>query len=84
MEQFFQALEEAIAEKNQVATLATSANLQRLLWQHNVKEEQILYPMADQILSNKDAMVTRMTSFNTEPFHGANTQARSARPDTAL
>jgi iron-sulfur cluster repair protein YtfE (RIC family) len=51
---------EAAARQDQEAFLGGTDTLQILISQHNMKEEQILYPMTDQVLSDSAAMVETM------------------------
>jgi hemerythrin-like domain-containing protein len=58
-----QAMELAIAEQDADAYLGLAETMLMLLRQHNMKEEQILYPMADQTLAdNASAMVREMAA----------------------
>lgn len=66
MEELFQALENAIRRQSRSPALSNAAALQTILQQHNVKEEQILYPMADQILPEWEVIVAEMACFDPE------------------
>ncbi len=52
-------LEKALEDKNKEEFLSIGESLMILIQQHNMKEEQILYPMSDQHLEG-DAMVEKM------------------------
>ncbi|WP_303907852.1 hemerythrin domain-containing protein [Thiohalomonas denitrificans] len=51
MRQLFQQMRDAVAEKDVDAYLGAGETLLILMQQHNSKEEQILYPMTDQVLA---------------------------------
>jgi hemerythrin-like domain-containing protein len=53
-------LEKALEEKNKEEFLSVGESLMILIQQHNMKEEQILYPMTDQHLPS-DEMVEKMS-----------------------
>ncbi len=53
-------MEEAIRNKNKDEFLSLGESLMILIQQHNMKEEQILYPMSDQNL-NAEEMVEKMS-----------------------
>ncbi len=53
-------LEEAIKTRDKDTFLSVGESLMILIQQHNMKEEQILYPMSDQHL-NSEQMVGRMS-----------------------
>ena len=51
----------AVAAGNQNAYLGLSETLNMLMQQHNLKEENMLYPMSDQVLSNsRDDLIRSM------------------------
>jgi len=52
-------MEEALERRNKEEFLSLGESLMILIQQHNMKEEQILYPMSDQNL-NSDEMVSKM------------------------
>lgn len=52
-------MEKALEEKNKEEFLSLGESLMILIQQHNMKEEQILYPMSDQNL-NSEEMVGKM------------------------
>jgi hemerythrin-like domain-containing protein len=54
-------LEEALKKKSKEEFLSVGDSLMVLLQQHNMKEEQILYPMSDQHL-DREEMVQRLAS----------------------
>ena len=56
-------LEKAVNEKNKDEFLSVGESLMILIQQHNMKEEQILYPMSDQHLES-DSVVERMDELN--------------------
>ena len=64
------AMEGALARKDAQAYLGLSESLLMLMRQHNMKEEQILYPMADQALAAEtDQLVQTMKQVDTlEPL----------------
>jgi hemerythrin-like domain-containing protein len=56
-----QGMTDALASRNADVYLGLAETLLMLLRQHNTKEEQILYPMADQALAdNAGVMVLEM------------------------
>ncbi len=61
MTDLFNQMTEAIARKDTDAYLGDADTLLIIMQQHNVKEEQMLYQMADQVLvSNLDELLGRM------------------------
>ena len=54
-----QGMADALASRNANAYLGLAETLLMLLRQHNMKEEQILYPMADQALSDGAGVMVR-------------------------
>jgi hemerythrin-like domain-containing protein len=61
MRETLQAMGETIASRNADAYLGLAETLLMLMRQHNMKEEQILYPMADQVLADTAGdMVSQM------------------------
>ncbi len=54
-------LEKALETKNKEEFLSAGESLMILIQQHNMKEEQILYPMSDQHLSSEE-MVEKMSA----------------------
>ena len=58
-----QGMEQALAKQDADNYLGLAESMLMLLRQHNMKEEQILYPMADQALADSaSTMVREMTS----------------------
>ncbi len=55
-------LEKSVEEKNKDEFLSAGESLMILIQQHNMKEEQILYPMSDQHLSSEE-MVEKLSGF---------------------
>jgi len=53
-------MEEALKNKNKEEFLSLGESLMILIQQHNMKEEQILYPMSDQHLDSEE-MVVKMS-----------------------
>lgn len=53
-------MDEAIAARNTDSFLGLAETLMILVQQHNMKEEQILYPMSDQVLSAPDGLIEQM------------------------
>jgi len=49
-------LERAIENKDKETFLSAGESLMILIQQHNMKEEQILYPMSDQHLSSEEVV----------------------------
>ena len=49
-----------LEEQNQERFLGLAESLMVLIQQHNMKEEQMLYPMTDRALSDAAAVLTRM------------------------
>ncbi len=63
MRETLHGLEQALATQDADAYLGLAETMLMLLRQHNMKEEQILYPMADQALADSaSTMVREMTS----------------------
>lgn len=62
MNQIFTAMREALAKRDGNGYLGLSETLLMLMRQHNLKEENILYPMADQALAGQeDALLARFS-----------------------
>jgi hemerythrin-like domain-containing protein len=62
------ALGQALERRDARAYLGQSETLLMLMRQHNMKEEQILYPMADRALAeDSDAIVRAMTGLDSLP-----------------
>lgn len=66
MEELFQDLEGALQWGDRENFLGLAETLLVMMQQHNMKEEQILYPMADQVLNGKQAdMISAMRQLDT-------------------
>jgi hemerythrin-like domain-containing protein len=59
MRETLQAMGDAIAKRDTDAYLGLAETLLMLIRQHNLKEEQILYPMADQALADSAGEMIR-------------------------
>jgi len=55
MRELFAEMEEALGGQDAEAYLGAAETLLILMQQHNAKEEQILYPMSDQVLQGEQA-----------------------------
>ncbi|TCV83264.1 hemerythrin domain-containing protein [Sulfurirhabdus autotrophica] len=65
MREVFDSMNNAIAAKNAIDYLGQSETLLIVMQQHNMKEEQMLYPMSDQVLgTGRDDVVRRMQAFD--------------------
>jgi len=53
-------MDEAITARNADSFLGLAETLMILTQQHNMKEEQILYPMTDQVLADPDKLIKQM------------------------
>jgi iron-sulfur cluster repair protein YtfE (RIC family) len=53
-------MDTAIAAKDEDSFLGLAETLMILTQQHNMKEEQILYPMSDQVLGDADTLIEQM------------------------
>ncbi len=63
MRGLFAEMEEALAAKDEDAFLGAAETLLILMQQHNAKEEQIVYPLSDQLLENRqDEVLEQMQS----------------------
>ena len=61
MRELMDAMERALAETNPGQFLGLSETLNMLMQQHNLKEENMLYPMSDQVLAGeRDDLVRAM------------------------
>lgn len=61
MRALFQDMARAIAETSRDSYLGLSETLNMLMQQHNLKEENVLYPMADQMLAGeRDGLIGSM------------------------
>ena len=53
-------MDEAVVARDADSFLGLAETLMILIQQHNMKEEQILYPMSDQVLDDPDMLVRQM------------------------
>jgi len=60
MRQLLESMAAAVSRRDANAYLGLAETLLMLMRQHNMKEERILYPMADQTLPEKTSLVGRM------------------------
>jgi iron-sulfur cluster repair protein YtfE (RIC family) len=61
MRQLFRELQKSLGEGDGERFLGLSETLLILMQQHNAKEEQVLYPMSDQVLGGEaEALIERM------------------------
>ena len=61
MRDLLQNMASALADANQGRYLGLSETLNMLMQQHNLKEENMLYPMSDQVLAGeRDALIQAM------------------------
>jgi iron-sulfur cluster repair protein YtfE (RIC family) len=56
-------IERALVQRNGDGFLGLTETLMILMQQHNMKEEQILYPMSDQMLPDNQALAARLSEF---------------------
>ena len=63
MRQLFAQMQDALQNKDANSFLGASETLLILMQQHNMKEEQMLYPMTDRFL-NSDEMIASMKKIN--------------------
>lgn len=67
MRELMQAMATAVAETNQDRYLGLSETLNMLIQQHNLKEENMLYPMSDQVLGGEsDSLIHAMQAIASE------------------
>jgi iron-sulfur cluster repair protein YtfE (RIC family) len=66
MRELCAAMDQALAAADGDGFLAASETLLVLMQQHNAKEEQILYPMLDRALRERETLITRMESVAAE------------------
>ncbi|MBI5851959.1 MAG: hemerythrin domain-containing protein [Planctomycetes bacterium] len=62
----FGQLDVAVRAEDKKRVLALSESLMVLIQQHNMKEEQILYPMAEQLVEDGDRVVGEMQALRPE------------------
>ncbi len=60
MRELFAEMQAALDAKNTHAYAGLSETLLILMQQHNMKEEQMLYPMADRALQERDSIIQQM------------------------
>ncbi|MBW2390000.1 MAG: hemerythrin domain-containing protein [Deltaproteobacteria bacterium] len=60
MRQLFAQLSEAVAAQDGERFLGLSETLMMLVQQHNMKEEQMLYPMCDRALTDTSSIIARL------------------------
>lgn len=60
MRSLVSAMDEAIVATDADSFLGLAETLMILTQQHNMKEEQILYPMSDQVLGDPDMLIKQM------------------------
>lgn len=58
-----QELEQAVTNENKLQGLGVCETLMILMQQHNMKEEQVLYPMTDRTLADSDAVVSELRAY---------------------
>jgi hemerythrin-like domain-containing protein len=64
LRELLQRIGAAVQDKNQGESLGTAETFFLFLQQHNVKEEQVLYPMADQVLHGSlEALSAKVPGF---------------------
>lgn len=64
MRELMAKMKQALTSKEESKFLGLSETLMILIQQHNLKEEQILYPMADQVLASRKAeIINQMQTF---------------------
>ena len=63
----FQAISDAVTNQDKVNYLGLSETLMVTMQQHNMKEEQILYPMIDSTISTQDELINEMISYKNKP-----------------
>lgn len=56
----------AVAQRDERRFLDLSETLMLLIQQHNMKEEQMLYPMCDQVLTDKAALCQRFAALKAD------------------
>lgn len=57
MRELLQAMETSLAQRNRQQYLGQSETLLTLMQQHNVKEENVLYPMTDRVLQGEQETI---------------------------
>jgi len=66
MRELCKKLSQAVKVKDSKAYLGNADTLMILMQQHNMKEEQMLYPMADRVLSDSESLIDAMTNHECE------------------
>jgi hemerythrin-like domain-containing protein len=67
MRELMQEMARAVAESSQDRYLGLSETLNMLMQQHNLKEENMLYPMSDQVLRGEsDSLIHTMQAIASE------------------
>jgi hemerythrin-like domain-containing protein len=66
MRHLFRDMSEALSARDDADFLGISETLLILMQQHNMKEEQMLYPMADRVLTDGSEIVQRMRGMISE------------------
>lgn len=59
MKQLFSEMQQAVKARDDAQYLGLSETLMMIMQQHNMKEEQMLYPMMDQTLGQKGGEMAR-------------------------
>ena len=65
MRSLFQPLVDAITTKDSPGYLGLSETMMVMIQQHNMKEEQVLYPLAEDVLPDPDETIARMHALRT-------------------
>jgi DUF438 domain-containing protein len=66
MRELFQGMAEALEQRDSASFLGQAETLLIMMQQHNMKEEQILYPMTDQVLGGeREQLLERMRQVET-------------------
>jgi iron-sulfur cluster repair protein YtfE (RIC family) len=64
--ELFKEMDKAVKAKDKVNYLGLSETLMVTMQQHNMKEEQMLYPMIDGEIASKDELITTLASYHAE------------------
>ena len=67
MRDLLQGMQDAVAAANQDGFLGLSETLNMLMQQHNLKEENMLYPMADRVLGDERESLIRDMEASASP-----------------
>ena len=65
MRSLFQPLLDTITAKDSPGFLGLSETMMVMIQQHNMKEEQVLYPLAEDVLPDPDETIARMLALRT-------------------